>query len=355
MHTNGQSEITGSAGFGTAFLASLGSREREVLRARFGLDGSEPMTLQAIGDRYDITRERVRQIESSALGELRHSSGSHPYVRRIADAATRELKELGGVAREDFLISNLKRTLADKGSEATFGNVVRFVLEFSKQFSFNRDNGGNWHSFWYLTETDRRKAEGFVTSLISKSKSDKNAILGGKFNTLVVTHANTTKVAPRVAENFVSLSKSFVKGPFGEMGLADWAEVNPKTARDWAYAVLKRESKPLHFTELSKIIGNRRSDKRTNLQTIHNELIKDDRFVLVGRGLYALKEQGYLAGTAREIISHLLLKHGPLNSNEVVRLVREQRMLKDATILINLQSRKHFTCLPDGKYCVKEA
>ncbi len=355
MDMNEREPIATSAAFAAAFFASLGSRERDVLRGRFGLDGNEPMTLQAIGDRYGITRERVRQIEAGALLELRRSASEHPYVRRITDAAVKELRSQGGVTREDSLLANLKQVLADRSADVMFGNVVRFVLEFSKKFSFYRDSGADWHSYWYLSKEDRRKAEAFVSNVIAKAKAEKNKILSGNFPATLATQAKAAKLPAAVAENFVSLSKSFVRGPFGEAGLAEWAEVNPKTARDWAYAVLKREGKPLHFSDLSRIIGSHRKDKRTNLQTIHNELIKDDRFVLVGRGLYGLREHGYIAGTAREIICHFLSKNGPLHPSEVVRLVREQRMLKDATILINLQSRKHFTCLEDGRYSVREA
>jgi RNA polymerase primary sigma factor len=52
-------------------VARLGDRERAVLSLRFGLDGEEPRTLQEVGDRFRLTRERVRQIERGALDKLR--------------------------------------------------------------------------------------------------------------------------------------------------------------------------------------------------------------------------------------------------------------------------------------------
>ncbi|HVY61850.1 MAG TPA: sigma-70 family RNA polymerase sigma factor, partial [Planctomycetota bacterium] len=51
-------------------LASIAPREAEVLRLRFGIGGLEPMTLQEIGDKLKLSRERVRQIEGEALEKL---------------------------------------------------------------------------------------------------------------------------------------------------------------------------------------------------------------------------------------------------------------------------------------------
>jgi RNA polymerase sigma factor (sigma-70 family) len=53
-------------------LSSLTRRERDVLMLRFGLDGSTPLTLEQVGERFSVTRERVRQIEAKALTKLRH-------------------------------------------------------------------------------------------------------------------------------------------------------------------------------------------------------------------------------------------------------------------------------------------
>lgn len=55
-------------------LGSLTNMEENVLRLRFGLDNDEPMTLKEIGDKMNLSRERIRQIEAQALGKLRKSS-----------------------------------------------------------------------------------------------------------------------------------------------------------------------------------------------------------------------------------------------------------------------------------------
>ncbi|HET7487250.1 MAG TPA: sigma-70 family RNA polymerase sigma factor [Acidimicrobiales bacterium] len=57
-----------------AMLASLGEREREVLFLRYGLDRGSPRTLEELAQRFNVTRERIRQIESKALAKLRRAS-----------------------------------------------------------------------------------------------------------------------------------------------------------------------------------------------------------------------------------------------------------------------------------------
>jgi RNA polymerase primary sigma factor len=57
-------------------LKTLTPREEEVLRLRFGLDDGRTRTLEEVGEKFQITRERIRQIEAKALRKLRHPSRS---------------------------------------------------------------------------------------------------------------------------------------------------------------------------------------------------------------------------------------------------------------------------------------
>ncbi len=177
---------------------------------------------------------------------------------------------------------------------------------------------------------------------------DKNQILREKSYLALTKQLSST--------HFLTIPKHFGVNVFGDMGLREWPEIEPKTIRDKAYLVLKKHGQPLHFENVAKFINEYGLDKKkAHMQTVHNELIKDTRFVLVGRGMYGLKEHGFEPGTVRDVIVNLLKKHGSLSSNEVVTLVNKQRFLKENTILLSLQNRKHFKRLDDGKYHIKEA
>ncbi len=57
-------------------LGTLTEREQKVLKLRFGLDDGRPRTLEEVGKEFNVTRERIRQIEAKALRKLRHPSRS---------------------------------------------------------------------------------------------------------------------------------------------------------------------------------------------------------------------------------------------------------------------------------------
>jgi hypothetical protein len=83
-------------------------------------------------------------------------------------------------------------------------------------------------------------------------------------------------------------------------------------------------------------------------------LIKDARFVLVGRGLYALSEWGYTAGVVKEVLKEILEAEGPLSREEIIDKVRKERYVKDNTILVNLQDGNLFKKLANGTYTIAE-
>jgi DNA-directed RNA polymerase delta subunit len=119
--------------------------------------------------------------------------------------------------------------------------------------------------------------------------------------------------------------------------------------RDYAYLVIRKHGSPIHFREVAKNI-EKIFDKKAHVATTHNELIKDPRFVLVGRGLYALSEWGYMSGVVKDVIRKVLEKNGPLTKKEVIDKVMKERYVKENTILVNLQNPKFFKKDKEGRY-----
>ena len=114
---------------------------------------------------------------------------------------------------------------------------------------------------------------------------------------------------------------------------------------------MKKKKKPLHFTAVAQGIS-----QDALPQTVHNELIKDQRFVLVGRGLYALEEWGYSPGVVREVIAKEMKKvERPITREEVIKKVLLQRQVKPNTILLNLTNKKYFIKNSQGKYFIRQA
>jgi hypothetical protein len=109
----------------------------------------------------------------------------------------------------------------------------------------------------------------------------------------------------------------------------------------------------MHFREVATTINELFSHK-AHIATTHNELIKDARFVLVGRGLYALSEWGYTAGVVKEVLKEILEAEGPLSREEIIDKVRKERYVKDNTILVNLQDGNLFKKLANGTYTIAE-
>ena len=105
----------------------------------------------------------------------------------------------------------------------------------------------------------------------------------------------------------------------------------------------------MHFTEVAKEI-EKLFGKKAHTATCHNELIKDSRFVLVGRGLYALSNWGYAGGVVRDVVRDVLRKNGALTKQEIIDKVLKERYVKPNTILVNLQNPKYFKKDKSGRY-----
>jgi hypothetical protein len=154
-----------------------------------------------------------------------------------------------------------------------------------------------------------------------------------------------------VIRRWLLMTKGISKNPLGEWGLMSSPNIKAKGMKDYAFLVIRRHGSPIHFREVAKLITEL-FGKKAHVATTHNELIKDPRFVLVGRGLYALSEWGYMSGVVRDVIKNIIEKNGPLSKDEIIQKVMKERYVKPNTITVNLQNQKYFKKDKDGKYSI---
>ena len=162
-------------------------------------------------------------------------------------------------------------------------------------------------------------------------------------------HADPKRKNEHTAKRWLGISKVLGKNTLGDWGVASSPNISARGIRDYAFLVIRRHGSPMHFTEVAKNISQT-FGKKAHIATCHNELIKDKRFVLVGRGLYVLSEWGYTGGVVKDVIRHVLEKEGPLTKTQIVEKVMKERYVKENTILVNLQNAKYFKKDKEGKY-----
>jgi hypothetical protein len=328
-------------------LAPLPKRESDVLIGRFGLGTSiKRDTLESIGSRFHITRERVRQIESKAIESIRESRSYQE-----CEDAFRELSgiinDLGGIVPEQELLESIS-------SNESIQNHIHFMLVVGSQF-FRSKEDSDFVNRWHADQTVADSVHGALKS-IHRTLSPEELITEDKLVSLFskeLKRLDQMNAKKEVIDRWLSLSRKIGKNPLGEWGRTDSAGVRVKNMRDMAYLALKRHGSPMHFAEVAHSISQL-FNKKAHEATCHNELIKDKRFVLVGRGLYALSEWGYSKGVVKDVIRDILKREGALSKKDIIEKVKRERYVKEGTILVNLQDTKMFTRQSDGTFVARE-
>ncbi len=320
-------------------------REREIISRRFGLyDRKE--TLEQIGDLLGITRERVRQLEKAIMARLKVlAEDDLPHMKDVERVLVQNLHEMGRVAR----INELTERVSDNADERARAHVS-FLATLAPNIAVVDENDYYHHAAGIAANHDDKQIKQNVDEIAVLIKEH------GKPITAADLHAKTSHEHPDHVKAYASVSKKLATLN-GLWGLQRWPVVNPKNIRDKIYVILNENGKPMHFSDIAKSIKEsdfKRKDVTT--QAIHNELIKDKRFVLIGRGIYALKEWGYSQGTVADVIADVLRKEGgPLHRDEIVKRVLKSRQVKETTILLNLQGKPQFKRVAKATYELAEA
>ena len=317
-------------------------REREIITRRFGLyDRRE--TLEQIGELLGITRERVRQLEKAILIRLKIAAedGKTEAVTTLEKTFIRTLSEMGRVARTQDLADKIYSRATNQQERAH----VAFIATLSPGLTVIDENDTYFSAIGIAEYGDEKKIRSEIDDIVRTIKENKEPMsLDQLHDKLSYEHPSHVSALASISKQLAHLRDSW--------GLTKWPTVNPKNIRDKIYVILADNKKPLHFSQIAKSIKDssfKRKDVTT--QAIHNELIKDKRFVLIGRGIYALDNWGYSKGTVSDIIAQVLKDSSePLHRDEIVKRVLKSRQVKETTILLNLQSKPQFKRVAKATY-----
>ena len=331
-------------------IRDLPQRQKEVISRRFGLKTGQKETLEAIGKDYGITRERVRQIEEDGFLRLEPKIGQ---FQKTFQYLTDQLKNFGDLKKEDILFQEL--------GGRRFQPQIYFLLTLGPNFE-KVGESDELYSLWTINRNSLVLAEKVIDSFYNQLKKINQPLSLEALKPSRVV-GRRRPLSQTVLLTYLEISKKIQKNYEGLFGLKDWPEINPRGVKDKAYLVFKKTQKPLHFNQVAELIdaalGREFSLQgelsHPNPQTVHNELIRDERFVLVGRGIYALREWGYEPGQVKDIIFKILKDGGkPLTKEEILEKTLRQRLVKENTVLLNLSNKKYFLKTSQG-YTIRKA
>lgn len=367
----------------------LGQKENDILARRFGLRGMEKETLEKIGKMHKLTRERIRQIETAGIKRLKMLKDFDTHLSGLKSVMTNLLEEHGGLMEKEYLFNNLinfsSGGMKDKENAAKHKTHFDFLISkllheefetFADSEYFKECVKLKYKSLEHLEFLAKELLEKihemkkiFMTEEIiglskelefyknnhEKFNSARNLDISGiLINDLFKENSDVIN-ENKVIYSIMRAAKKIEQNKFGFWGISDWREIKPKTINDKIYLVLKNAGKPMHFADVSEMINKINFDgKKANAATAHNELILGEKYILVGRGLYGLKEWGYQKGVVADVILKIMSESGmPMSREEIVNKVLEQRIVKKTTINLSLMNRDKFEIIADGKYKLK--
>lgn len=356
--SQGQEATAIAANFGKVNLTEiiedmflvLTAKEKEVIIKRFSLDNKPKQTLEKIGQAFSVTRERIRQIEKIALGKLRRTV-ENTRLNSINKIAREILEKNGGLLLEDKLVSEILNKIIS--GQTVDSNIIKLALNINPDI-VKTEKTNLFKPFWRLQSIGMDQVKSIIEAGMSLLHKKADVLPDEVITNGIMEAMGNKKKEPALILAALEVDKRIKRVKEG-YGLVSWRHINPRSIRDKAYIVLKLSRNPLHFVEIANKIAESGFDKKVvTTQAVHNELIRYDQFVLVGRGLYALKEWGYKKGTVADVIEDLLRKKSPMTKQEIIQGVLKQRQVKKGTISLNLQKNPKFVRVGRAVYKLEE-
>ncbi len=326
-------------------LIVLSDKEKYIIENRFALDKKKRLTLEEIGKHFGVTRERIRQIEKSALRKLERNA-QNTNIKILTEFAKALLEKEGGIARDSYFKELVMQMLPNITTQEIQDLHLALSLDASIRFE---SNTLKYHPYWRLSSFDGSNLNNVANAASKVLQKTKHVLPPAK---LAEKINESLKISfPEAAViNTLRITKE-IKFTDEGIGLYSWRHIHPRTLRDKINFTFQREKKPLHFQKIADIIKASKFDsKRVNVQAVHNELIRNDNFILIGRGIYALKDWGYKTGTVSDVIEGILADGTARTREEITKAVLEQRQVKTITIYLNLKNKPKFARVGRDKY-----
>ncbi len=332
-------------------------KERLVLMKKFGLNWEKWVPLQRIGKEYNLTRERIRQIETQALMRFRRLIVWNQTYMEVLQEAKKILDSHGGFLIEDALVSKL----VNKNMFKFTRQELKLILVSDFDVSFLKRNKYINKSFYLepLYEDLLTKMVLFIQDYFSSRKNSQDLY---EFVWLLKEDfAKDFKEISYLKNDlfyinfFESIRDMSVFD--GKIWLPTFEDVNPKTIKLKILYTMRRINKPVHYQELPSKIVEWFPQKAVKLNTIHNELVKNnDIFVNLWLWIYGLKERGYEWGQVKDILVRIFERNNrPMNVKELCKEMLKEKMVSPNTVMLNLQKYKDmFTRVEKGVYELKK-
>lgn len=339
-------------------LKILNFREKEIIERRHGIGKNDKQTLETIGKYFKITRERVRQIESASIKKLKANKVAQEKVTPIMRSLEDALNQHGGMMHEDHLIDHCVQNCVDEQGEKRDAEktALYFLLSklLDKEFAHVKANERHGKA-WKRKDFDNTHFDNshkVILEIINGQDETEPIDTADLYAALTDHDEYNHEITESQLHAYLTLSENVDKDVFGKWGHKDWTSVNPKKTNDKIYIVLKNEGKPLHFKKIAEKINEIAFDHKVAYPaTVHNELILDDKYVLIGRGIYALSEWGYKKGVVADVIADILQSsQDPMSRDQIISEVLKQRIVGKTTIQLALMNKNRFKKSPEGKY-----
>ncbi len=326
-------------------LIVLSDKEKYIIQNRFDLGQAGRQSLEEIGQHFGVTRERIRQIERDALKKLERNA-KNTNIHILTEFAKTLLTEEGGIAQDAYFKQKLMDILPNVGEKELQDLHLALVLDPAIRF---QSNTLQHEAYWRLSTFDENTLETVCKKTLQILQKEKR-VLPLKKLTEQLNSALKLNLSEHCVANLLRINKECKFTQEG-LGLLAWRHIHPRTLRDKIHFILRREKKPLHFQKITELSQDAKFDgKKINVEAVHNELIRNAHFILIGRGIYALDEWGFEDGTVCEVMERILADGKPRSREELAKAVLKERQVKSTTVYLNLKNKAAFLRVGRDKY-----